>query len=99
MTHEPGVTVGPVARRHGIRPDQLFLWRELAAQGALTATDAGEAVVAASDYRVLQGQIRELRRLLGKKTMEAEILREALDVAAPEKRPLRMLPWPGEGSR
>jgi transposase len=56
-------------------------------------------VVAASDYRALQGQMRELQRLLGKKTMEAEILREALDMAAPKKRPLRMLSWPEGGIR
>ena len=37
---------------------------------------AGEEVVAASDYRGLQHQVRELQRLLGKKTMENEILRE-----------------------
>ena len=55
--------------------------------------------MAASAYRALQDQVRELQRLLGKKTMEAEILKEALDVAAPKKRPLRMLSWPEEGSR
>ena len=98
-TYAPGVTVSLVARRNGIQPNQLFAWRKLAAQGALTATSAQEEVVAASEYRALQDQVRELQRLLGKKTMEAEILKEALDVAAPKKRPLRMLSWPGEGSR
>ena len=98
-TYEPGVTVSLVARRNGIQPNQLFAWRKLAAQGALTATSAQEEVVAASEHRALQGQVRELQRLLGKKTMEAEILKDALDVAAPKKRPLRMLSWPGEGSR
>ena len=86
-THEPGVTVSLVARRHGVAPNQLFTWRKLAAQGALTATGAEEAVVPASDYRALQGQLREMQRLLGKKTMEAEILKEALEVAA-QKKPL-----------
>jgi transposase len=98
-TYDPGVTVSLMARRHGIQPNQLFAWRKLAAQGALTATSAQEEVVAASEYRALQGQVRELQRLLGKKTMETEILRDALDVAAPKKRPLRLLSWPGEGSR
>ena len=98
-TYDPGVTVRLVARRNGIQPNQLFAWRKLAAQGALTATSAQDEVVAASEYRALQGQVRELQRLLGKKTMEAEILREALDVAAPKKRPLRMLSRPGEGLR
>jgi transposase len=36
--YEPDVTVSIVARRHGIQPNQLFNWRTLAAQGALTAT-------------------------------------------------------------
>src|SRR3954471_6647102 len=42
-THEPGVTVSLVARRHGIAPNQVFTWRRLASQGALVATGAEEA--------------------------------------------------------
>jgi transposase len=33
--------------------------------------------------------VRELQRLLGKKTLETEILREALDLVQPKKRLLR----------
>ena len=36
-TYEPDVTVSLVARRHGVAPNQVFSWRRLAAQGALTA--------------------------------------------------------------
>ena len=39
-THEAGVTVSLVARRHGVAPNQLFTWRRLVAQGALTAARA-----------------------------------------------------------
>ena len=53
---------------------------------------AGEETVPASDYRALQHQVRELQRLLGKKTLENEILREALDLAQPKKRPMRSSP-------
>jgi transposase len=75
-------------------------WRRLAAQGALTATGAEEEVGPASDYRALQNQVRELQRLLGKKTLEAEILKEALEVAAgPKKGLLRSLSLPQGGSR
>jgi transposase len=42
----------------------------LAAQDSLTAAGSGEEVVPASDYRALQNQVRELHRLLGKKTLE-----------------------------
>jgi transposase len=60
----------------------------------------GNYVVAASEYRALQNQIRELQRLLGKKTLEAEILKEALEVATgPKKQLLRSLSWPKGTSR
>ena len=99
-TQEPGVTVSLVARRHGIAPNQLFLWRRLASQGALTATQSEEAVVPASEYRSLQGQVRELQRLLGKKTMETEILKEALEFSTGSKKHLlRSLLWPRDGSQ
>ena len=99
-TYEPGVTVSLVARRRGVAPNQLFAWRKLAAQGALTATSADEEVVPASQYRALQGQVRELQRLLGKKTMEAEILKDALDVASDSKKQtLRSVSWPKDGIR
>ena len=88
-TYAPGMSVSLVARRHGIAPNQLFTWRRLYASGALSAVGAGEEVVAASEYRALQHQVRELQRLLGKKTLENEILREALDLAQPKKRLLR----------
>ena len=88
-TYAPGMSVSLVARRHGIAPNQVFSWRRLYASGALSAVGAGEEVVAASEYRVLQHQVRELQRLLGKKTLENEILREALDLVQPKKRLLR----------
>ncbi len=63
-TYEPDVTVSIVARRHGIQPNQLFSWRNLAAQGALTATASQEEVVPASGYRALQNQVKELQRMI-----------------------------------
>ena len=37
--------------------------------------------------------MRELERMLGKKTMEAEILKEALELARPKKRTPPLLSW------
>ena len=80
--------------------NQLFTWRRLVAEGALTAAGSGGEVVPASDYRALQNQVRELQRLLGKKTLEAEILKEALEHAAGIKKRLRLPPLPPkDGSR
>lgn len=44
-----GVSLG--ARRHGIAPNQLFAWRRLCTERALSAVGLGEEVVAASEYR------------------------------------------------
>ena len=106
QTFAPGMTVSLVARQNGVNPNQLFTWRRLAAQGALTATGAEEEVVPASGYRALQNQIRELQRLLGKKTLEAEILKGAAAewthreaAAGPKKGLLRSLSLPHGGSR
>jgi transposase len=57
-----------VARRHHVAPNER---RHLVARGGLTAAGSGEEVVPA--YRALQNQVRALHRLLGKKTLEAEI--------------------------
>src|SRR6476659_6457494 len=84
-TFAPGMTVSLVARQHGVAPNQLFTWRRLVTQGSLTAAGSGEEVVPASVYRALQNQVRELHRLLGKKTLEAEILKEALETPRAKK--------------
>jgi transposase len=98
-TYLPDNSVSIVARRHGISANQLFTWRRLMARGAFTAAGAGEEVVPVSELRAAQQQIRELQRLLGKKTLENEILREAVErVTAPKKLPLRVSSWP-EGGR
>lgn len=89
-TYMPGMSVSLVARRHGVANNQLFTWRRLMAQGALTAAGAGEEVVPASEYRSLEAQVRELQRMLGRKKMENEILREAISRAAGPKNPLAL---------
>ncbi|EFW70500.1 insertion sequence 2 OrfA protein [Escherichia coli WV_060327] len=43
---------------------------------------AGEQVVPASELAAAMKQIKELQRLLGKKTMENELLKEAVDAEA-----------------
>ncbi len=97
-TFLPGQSVSLVARRHAISANQLFTWRRLMARGAFTAAGAGEEVVPASELRAAQQQIRELQRLLGKKTLETEILREAMErVTAPKRGTLRVTSWPGDG--
>ena len=88
-TYQPGMTLSQVARANGISPSLLFRWRKLAGAGALQAVRADEAVVPASEYQEAQRQIKELQRLLGKKTLENEILKEAVEVVRTKRYLLR----------
>lgn len=90
-TYEPGMSVSLVARQEGVAASQLFQWRKLELQGALTAVSAGEAVVPASELAAARAEIAKLQRVLGKKTLENEILKEAVEYAA-EKNGLRARP-------
>lgn len=84
-TFEPGATVSGVARRHQVNANRVFAWRKLYQDGSLSAVSAGEQVVPASDLAEAMKQIRELQRLLGKKTMEVEILCEAVEYGRAKK--------------
>ena len=93
---EPGKTVSMVARQHGANPNQLFHWRKLFQDGSLSAVSAGEEVVPASELAEALKHIRELQRLLGKKTVEVEILREAVEYGRTKKWITRSLSLPGD---
>jgi transposase len=84
-TYEPGMSVSLVARKHGVGASQLFNWRKLEREGGLTVVTAGESVVPASELAAARAQIAQLQRMLGKKTMEAEILKEAVEFAREKK--------------
>ena len=88
---QPGMTVSYVARRHGISASLLFAWRRRMTEGGKEAVRVDDAVVASSEVRALERRIRELERVLGKKTMENEILREAVKIAQ-EKKLISRLP-------
>jgi transposase len=93
---QPGMSISYVARRHGISPSLVFGWRRRMTEGGKEAVRADDEVVASAQVRALEKRIRELERVLGKKTLENEILREALKVAQ-EKKLISHLPSLPEG--
>jgi transposase len=88
---QPGMTISYVARRHGIAPSLIFGWRRRMSEGGKEAIRADDEVVSKAQIRALEQQVRELQRVLGKKTLENEILREAVKVAH-EKKWIAQLP-------
>lgn len=89
-TSLPGNSVSSVARQYGVHPNQLFKWKRLVQDGGYSAISSGEGVVPVSEVKALRQQVRELERLLGRKTMETEILRDALKIAHEKKLISRM---------
>ena len=86
---QPGMSVSYVARRNGVSPSLLFSWKRRMLEGGFEAVRADEDVVGASRLKEMEKRIRELERLLGRKTMEVEILKEALDLTRAKKPLLR----------
>jgi transposase len=85
-TMQPGVLISYVARRHGLSLSLVFRWRRLMSEGGKKAVRADEEVVPASDVRKLEERVRELERLLGRKTMEVMCV-ETLGSEASVERP------------
>ena len=96
-TMQPGMTVSAVARMHNLSPSLLFGWRRRMAEGGQVAVQPDDEVVAAGRMRELEARVRDLERLLGRKTLEVEVLKEALAVAR-VKKAAWPLPSPPVGS-
>ncbi|SFO44752.1 transposase [Nitrosospira briensis] len=97
-TRSSGMSVSYVARKYGISPSLLFRWRKLMTEGGKEAIRSDDAVVSAAEVRGLKKRIRELERVLGKKTLENEILTEAVKLAHEKKLISRMPLLPPDDS-
>ncbi len=93
-TYQPGVSISFVARKHDIPPSQLFYWRRILENGAMTGIKCEEEVVPQSEVTALKKYIKRLERTLGQKTLENEVLREAVKIGR-EKKLISRQPLPG----
>lgn len=93
-SYEPGLLVAEVARKHNVGVSSLIKWRKLASNGSLLSVKSEEMLVPTSEVKKLKQQIRELERMLGKKTVQNEILKEAVELAR-EKKLISRQPLPG----
>ena len=79
------MSISAVARKYGIHPNQVFLLLKLVGEGALSAISIDEGGVTGSEVKELRNEIRKLERLLGRKTMEVEILKDAVQIDREKK--------------
>ena len=85
QTNEPGRSVSLVARQHGLTAAQLFQCRKAYLEGSLVAVGANETDVPASELQEAMRRIKQLECALWRKTLENEILKEAVDFAKAKK--------------
>ena len=71
-------------------------WRKAYIKGSLVAVGANESVVPASDLQDAMRRIKQLEGALGRKTLENEILKEAVDFAKAKKWIARSPVLPGD---
>ncbi len=84
-TLDDRASISVVARRNGVAPNLLYRWRRLMLEGGSVAVTEDDDVTSNKIVRQMEDRIRELERHLGRKTLEAEILREALDKSRSKK--------------
>ena len=84
-TYRPGESVSSIARKYGISPSSLFTWKKNMEEGAFMGVTSGEAVVPTSKVREMQKRINRLEKLLGRKTEEVEVLKEAVRLGREKK--------------
>lgn len=84
-TLDDRASISVVARRNGVAPNLLYRWRRLMLEGGSVAVSEDDDVTSNKVVRQLEDRVRELERQLGRKTLEAEILREALDKSRSKK--------------
>jgi transposase len=65
---QSGSSVSFVARRYGLSPSLLFRWERRMIEGGHAAVRADEDVVGTRKVRELERRVRDLERLLGRKT-------------------------------
>src|SRR5512132_1514172 len=69
------VTAAELSRELGVARSLIQRWKYLVTKGAEAAVGSNGDVVPVADLRAAQARIRELERLVGKQTLELEILR------------------------
>jgi transposase len=84
LDEREGISV--VARRNGVAPNLLYRWRRLMLEGGSVAVIGDDEVTSNKAVRPMEDRIRELERQLGRKTLEVEILKEALDKSQAKNR-------------
>ena len=93
-SNEPGVLVAEVARQYNVGLSSLIKWRKYAMEGSLMSIKDKQPSVPSSEVKKLKREIKQLQRLLGKKSLQIDLLQDAIEIAR-EKKLISRHPLPG----
>ena len=95
ISYTPDVTVTEIARKSNVGLSTLIKWRKYILKGSLTRVKDNTPPASASEVKKLKKEVKQLQKLLGKKSLQIEILREAVELAR-EKKLISQQPFPWE---
>ena len=82
---EPGALVVEVARKCNVGVSSLVKWRKHALEGSLMSVKDNAPAVSANEVKKLKKEIKQLQQLLGKKSLQIELLQEAVAIGQEKK--------------
>ncbi len=81
----PGVLVAEVARQYNVAASSVVKWRRQYQEGARMSVSSKDDVVPASEVKKLKDKIKKLEQLLGRKSVDVEILKKAIKLGWEKK--------------
>lgn len=78
-------SIAEIARVNQVGMSSIVRWRKQYSEGGEMSVKSDDDVISKKEYQKLQKQCRKLERLLGRKTAEGEVLKEAVIIAREKK--------------
>ena len=84
-SYEVGNTIARVSREYDVGASTLVKWRRNALEGSLMGVKDDDVGISGTEAKKLKKEIEQLQKLLGKKSLQIEILQEAIELAREKK--------------
>lgn len=83
--YSTGLSIAEIARVNKVGLSSHMRWKRQYSAGGEMSVKSDDDVISKKEYQELQKQYRKMERLLGRKTAENEVLKEAVTIAREKK--------------
>lgn len=84
-SHHSGLSIAEVARINKVGMSSVIKWRKQYSEGGIMGVKSDDEVVSKKEFLKLKKQYRNLETLLGRKSAENEVLKEAVVISREKK--------------